>query len=76
MRFVGWFMLASAVASLPSCGSRQAVQARELKLGDRFGQDVEVLEGLDGGEQVATSQVARLDSGVRVGVAGPAASQE
>jgi multidrug efflux pump subunit AcrA (membrane-fusion protein) len=52
------------------------VQARELKLGDRFGQDVEVLEGLDGGEQVATSQVTRLDSGVRVRVAAPAASQE
>ncbi|MGD0199449.1 MAG: hypothetical protein ABSD27_01720 [Bryobacteraceae bacterium] len=76
MRFVGWVMLAAAVASLPSWGSRQALQARELKLGDRFGQDVEVLEGLDSGEQVATSQVTRLDSGVRVRVAGPAASPE
>jgi RND family efflux transporter MFP subunit len=46
-----------------------AVEAREVKLGDRFGQDVEVIEGLKDGEQVATTQVARLDTGMKVRVA-------
>ena len=46
------------------------VEAREVKLGDRFGQDVEILEGVEQGEQVATSQVARLDTGSRVRLAG------
>lgn len=45
------------------------VQAREVKLGDRFDQDVEILEGLNGGETVATTQVARLDTGSQVRVA-------
>ncbi|MBM3745874.1 MAG: efflux RND transporter periplasmic adaptor subunit [Acidobacteria bacterium] len=46
------------------------VEAREVKLGDRFGQDVEILEGVKEGEQVATTQVARLDTGSRVRLAG------
>ncbi len=32
------------------------VDAREVKLGDRFEQEVEILEGLEEGEQVATTQ--------------------
>jgi RND family efflux transporter MFP subunit len=49
------------------------VEARDVKLGDRFGQDVEVDEGLGDGETVAVSQVTRLDTGSKVRVAsGPA----
>lgn len=42
------------------------IEAREVKLGDRFEEDVEVLTGVEGGEEVAISQLARLDSGVKV----------
>jgi len=42
------------------------IEARDLKLGDRFDQDVEVLEGLEEGEQVALTQLARLDTGAKV----------
>jgi RND family efflux transporter MFP subunit len=45
------------------------VDARDVKLGDRFDQDVEILEGLKEGEMVATTQLARLDTGTRVEVA-------
>ncbi len=45
------------------------VDAREVKLGDRFEQEVEILEGLEDGDQVATTQVARLDTGTKVRVA-------
>ena len=48
----------------------EQVEAREVKLGDRFDQDVEILDGVKEGEQVATSQVARLDTGSRVRTAG------
>jgi len=44
------------------------VQAREVKLGDRFGESVEVTEGVEQGEHVATTQMARLDTGPRVRV--------
>jgi multidrug efflux pump subunit AcrA (membrane-fusion protein) len=47
-----------------------AIEARDLKLGDRFGEDVEVLEGLREGEEIAISQITRLDTGTRVEVAG------
>jgi RND family efflux transporter MFP subunit len=46
------------------------VEARDVKLGDRFDQDVEIMEGLQNGESVATSQLARLDTGVKVVVTG------
>jgi len=43
-----------------------AIDAREVKVGDQFGQDLEIIEGLAEGEQVATTQLARLDSGTKV----------
>jgi RND family efflux transporter MFP subunit len=48
----------------------QRIDAREVKLGDRFDQDVEILDGVREGEQVATTQLARLDAGSQVRVAG------
>ena len=42
------------------------VDAREVKLGDRFGGDIEVMEGLAEGEQVAINELSRLDSGTKV----------
>ncbi len=49
------------------------IEARDVKLGDRFGQDVEVDEGLNDGDRVAVTQVARLDTGSKVRIAaGPA----
>lgn len=50
-----------------------SIEAREVKLGDRFDEDVEVVEGLRENERVATTQLARLDTGAKVRVAsGPA----
>jgi RND family efflux transporter MFP subunit len=46
--------------------SKGVVEARDVKLGDRFGQDVEIVEGLNAGESVAVTEVARLDTGSRV----------
>lgn len=46
------------------------IEARDVKLGDNFGDDVEILEGLKEGERVAVTQVARLDTGVEVRVDG------
>lgn len=48
------------------------VEAREVKIGDSFGDDVEILEGLEAGEVVATTEVARLDTGKKVTAAGGA----
>lgn len=45
------------------------IEARELKLGDRFDEEVEVLEGLKEGERVAVTQVQRLDTGTKIRVA-------
>jgi HlyD family secretion protein len=42
------------------------VEAREVKLGDRFEEEVEIVSGLEEGEQVAVTQLARLDTGVKV----------
>lgn len=42
------------------------VDAREVKLGDRFGDDVEIAEGISANEQIAVTQMARLDTGVKV----------
>ncbi len=46
------------------------IEARDVKLGDRFDQDVEVLEGIKEGESVATTQLNRLDTGSRVRTSG------
>jgi RND family efflux transporter MFP subunit len=47
------------------------IESRDLKLGDRFEEDVEIVEGLQQGEQVAVTQINRLDSGTKVSVGGP-----
>lgn len=46
------------------------IEAREVKLGDRFDQEVEITEGLKEGEEVATGPLARLDTGTAVTVTG------
>ncbi|MCC6362030.1 MAG: efflux RND transporter periplasmic adaptor subunit [Bryobacterales bacterium] len=46
------------------------IEARDVKLGDRFDHEVEIMEGLQNGETVATSSLARLDTGVKVVVSG------
>jgi RND family efflux transporter MFP subunit len=48
---------------------RAVVEAREVKVGDRFDQKIEILEGLNEGELVAVTQVNRLDTGTRVTIA-------
>lgn len=44
------------------------IAARDVKVGDRFNQEIEILEGLEPGDVVATSQLPRLDDGVKVRV--------
>jgi RND family efflux transporter MFP subunit len=44
------------------------VDAREVKMGDRFDTDVEILEGVEDSDEVAVTQLARLDTGVKVRV--------
>jgi multidrug efflux pump subunit AcrA (membrane-fusion protein) len=52
------------------------VNARDLKLGDRFPDEIEVLEGLDEGENVAVTALNRLDDGMKVTIArGPMAGK-
>jgi multidrug efflux pump subunit AcrA (membrane-fusion protein) len=46
--------------------SDDTIQAREVKLGERLAELIEVTEGLELGEQVATTQLNRLDTGTRV----------
>ena len=46
-----------------------AIDAREVKVGDRLDQQIEILEGLKDGEQVAVTQLNRLDTGVKVSIA-------
>jgi hypothetical protein len=45
------------------------IDARDVRLGDRIDQDVEVLEGVAEGERLAVSQLARLDTGSKVKLA-------
>jgi hypothetical protein len=42
------------------------VEARDVKLGDRFENEVEITEGVEEGDVVAVSQLNRLDTGTRV----------
>jgi RND family efflux transporter MFP subunit len=44
------------------------IDAREVKLGERFETDVEILEGVSAGEDVAMSNLPRLDTGSKVAV--------
>ena len=44
------------------------IEAKDVKLGDRFGSDTEISSGIEEGELIATTQVARLDTGVKVRV--------
>lgn len=64
------YVLGSNKAYVINNGS---IDAKEVKLGDRFEQEVEILEGLDAGQRVATSQLPRLDTGVKVRIAEPPA---
>jgi multidrug efflux pump subunit AcrA (membrane-fusion protein) len=52
------------------------VDAREVKIGDRFPQEFEILEGLHEGEQVAVTNLTRLDTGVKVQAAPEAKRSE
>jgi RND family efflux transporter MFP subunit len=45
------------------------IEARDVKLGDRVEQQIEILEGLNDGDQVALTQLNRLDTGVKVAIA-------
>jgi len=47
------------------------IEARDVKIGDRFAEEVEILEGLQEGDMVATSQMNRLDTGTKVSIAPP-----
>ncbi|MFN9299767.1 MAG: efflux RND transporter periplasmic adaptor subunit [Acidobacteriota bacterium] len=42
------------------------IEAREIKVGERFDGEVEILEGISAGETVATTNLARLDTGSKV----------
>ncbi len=44
------------------------IDSRDLKLGDRYDQDVEVMEGVQEGEEIATTQLSRLETGTKVRV--------
>jgi membrane fusion protein (multidrug efflux system) len=45
------------------------IDAREVKLGDRFDEDVEIISGVEDGEKVAVTQLTKLDTGTKVAVA-------
>ena len=44
------------------------IEARDVKIGDRFGNNTEVVEGIQDDERIATTQITRLDTGVRIQV--------
>jgi RND family efflux transporter MFP subunit len=44
------------------------IEAREVKIGDRLAKQIEIIEGLEEGEEIAISQLNRLNTGVRVTV--------
>ncbi len=46
------------------------IEARDVKLGDRFDREIEIVEGLKEGEAVATGPLARLDTGTKVNIIG------
>jgi RND family efflux transporter MFP subunit len=44
------------------------IEAREVKIGERFETEVEILEGVTAGETVATTNLPRLDTGSKVAI--------
>jgi RND family efflux transporter MFP subunit len=44
----------------------ETIEARDVKVGDRFPQEIEILEGLEDGEVVAVTALNRLDTGQKV----------
>lgn len=46
----------------------ETIEVRDVKIGDRFPQEVEILEGLEDGETVAMSALNRLDTGQKVNI--------
>jgi RND family efflux transporter MFP subunit len=49
------------------------ITSRDVKLGDRMGDNVEITDGLNDGETIALTQLTRLDTGSKVRIAqGPA----
>ncbi|HWQ53627.1 MAG TPA: efflux RND transporter periplasmic adaptor subunit [Bryobacteraceae bacterium] len=42
------------------------IETRDVKIGDTFGEQIEIIEGLEEGQVVATTQLARLDNGSKV----------
>jgi hypothetical protein len=42
------------------------IHARELRIGDRFGERVEVLDGVKPGDRVVVSDIEKLTEGARV----------
>jgi multidrug efflux pump subunit AcrA (membrane-fusion protein) len=49
--------------------SGDTIAARDVKLGDRMGDSVEITDGLNDGETIALTQLTRLDTGSKVRVA-------
>jgi RND family efflux transporter MFP subunit len=49
------------------------IEARDVQIGDTFGQELEIVQGLEEGERIATTQVMRLDTGSKVVVDNAAA---
>lgn len=45
------------------------VETRDVKLGDRFENNVEILEGVVEGDTIAVTGLARLDTGAKVKIA-------
>jgi RND family efflux transporter MFP subunit len=45
------------------------IEARDVKLGDRLEDEVEIVEGVEEGDQVALTQLNRLDTGTKVAIA-------
>jgi multidrug efflux pump subunit AcrA (membrane-fusion protein) len=45
------------------------VEARDVKLGDRFDNSIEILEGVSEGDTIAVTGLARLDTGSKVRIA-------
>ncbi len=56
------------------------IAIRDVKIGERFPQDVEIVEGIEDGERVAVGNLNRLDDGAKIQIAaakqGPPAKEE